>query len=247
MKKDLKSYVEHDKDYKELLGVESFRKVKYEYDTKNVFETDGFIKAINKSGNKKLHIDIGSGGGWLLFKTSPLFEKVIGIEPSKAACDNTSILIKENNFRNIELINSDMVDAVKKINLKSPAFFTTAIVLSHIKDSYVKVFLKLINTEVVSTGSTLFFCERYDKNIQQNLWHIRRKYWWANNLSEWQLEFFDIENTGYKSGIYGTKVGKEKVTETYKPSLKENFLWLMDGIKQKMLGIGRYIKRFLKK
>ena len=30
-------------------------------------------------------MDIGSGTGWLLGKTAPLFKKVIGVEPSEAA------------------------------------------------------------------------------------------------------------------------------------------------------------------
>ena len=245
MKKDLKSYVEHDRDYRGQFGIESFRKAKADYDASGMFEHDGFKRAIDMTPIRKLHIDIGSGGGWLLFKTSPLFEKVIGIEPSKAACDNVAMLIQEYKLNNIELINADMTDALGKLKLATPVFFTTAIVFSHIKDYYVKEFLKLLNT--VPDGSTLFFCERYDKNIHQNLWHIRRKYWWAKNLPEWQLEFFELNISGYKSGIFGRKIGAQNVKNGYVPSLKDNLLWCIDGIKQKILGLMRFIKRILKK
>lgn len=245
MKKDLKSYVEHDKDYHGVFDIESFRKIKDFVEKNNELEKTGFKKAIAQSGNNKLHIDIGSGGGWLLYNTSPIFEKVIGVEPSKAACDNVNILIKEYGYNNIEIINADMIDALKTLDLKIPAFLTTTVVLSHIKDFYVKQFLQLLNT--IPNGSTLYFCERHDRNIHQNLWHIRRKYWWAKNLSEWQLEFFDIENDGYKTGIFGRKVGKENVTNHFIPTLKENILWFFDGIKNKFSGIIRYSKRKIKK
>ena len=237
----MKSYAEHDKDYQGQFGIESFRKAKTDYDASGMFEKDGFKKAIDMTPVRKLHIDIGSGGGWLLFKTSPFFEKVIGVEPSKTACDNVSILIKEYETHNVELINSDMIDAIKNLHLQTPAFFTTVIVLSHIKDFYVKEFLQLLNT--IPENSTLYFCERYDKNMQQNLWHIRRKYWWAKNLSEWHLEFFDIEANGYKSGIFGKKIGNANITNTFTPTIKENILWLIDGIKQKILRVFRFIKR----
>jgi hypothetical protein len=247
MKKDLKSYIEHNKDYEGQFGIDSFREVKAKYEAENMFETAGFKKAIEKSGNKKLHIDIGSGGGWLLFKTSPLFERVIGIEPSKAACDNVTELIKEYGTKNVELINSDMTDAITKLHLQTPAFFTTAVVLSHIRDFYVKELLSLMDTDAVPMGSTFYFCERYDKNMQQKLWYIRRKYWWAKNLSEWQLEFFDVAGGGYKGGIFGRKVGKAQVTNAYIPTFMDNILWFIDGIRQKILRVGRFIKRLFKK
>lgn len=245
-RKDFISYTEHNKDYEGQFGIDSFRKVKTRYETENKFEIAGFRKAIDKSGNKDIHIDIGSGGGWLLFKTSPLFKRVIGIEPSKAACDNVSTLIKECDVHNIELINSDMTDAIKGLHLQIPVFFTTAVVLSHIRNFCVKEFLQLLNTDAVPMGSTFYFCERYDKNIQQRLWYIRRKYWWAKNLPEWQLEFFDIEDNGYKGGIYGKKVGRNNVKNTYAPTMKENISWFLDGIRQKIMRIGRFIKRSIK-
>jgi hypothetical protein len=137
-----------------------------------------------------------------------------------------------------------MIDGIVELNLSEPSFFTTSTVLSHIKDYYVKEFLKLMDN--APKNSVLYFFENYDKNIQQKLWHIRRKYWWAKNLSEWELIFFDLENNGYKSGIYGTKVEKRNVKNHYIPSFKENVIWFFDGVKNKILGIFRYLKKQLK-
>lgn len=241
MKKDLKSYVEHNKDYEGQFGIDSFRKNITDYEDVGLFKREGFEKAISMVKERDTHIDIGSGGGWLLFKTSPLFKKVIGIEPSKAACENAKKLINEFGYTNIELIDRDMIDAIQNLSLQKPVFFTTAIVLSHIKNFYIKDFLSLLNT--VPDNSTLFFSERYDKNIHQPLWYIRRKYWWAKHLPEWQLEFFDLSVNGYKSGIFGKKVGKINVTNTYKPTMMENVLWFFDGVKNSFFALMRFIKR----
>ena len=89
MKKDLESYKKHDqhhinhsKDIASVLGI-----IK-KYDEDNIFEKMGFKKAIETTDElPNIHIDIGSGMGWLLIKTSKYFEKIIGIEPSKSAID----------------------------------------------------------------------------------------------------------------------------------------------------------------
>ncbi|MDO8575424.1 MAG: class I SAM-dependent methyltransferase [bacterium] len=244
-KKDLKSFEAHNADYETKVGIESFRDTIKQYNIEEKFECSQFSKAISKIKDVNVHIDVGSGGGWLLFKTSPLFKKVYGIEPSKIACDNVSILIKEKGVSNIELINSDMIEGLEKINLQEPAFFTTAIVLSHIKNFYVKKFLKKLNG--VPNGSAIYFCERYDRNIQQKLWYVRRKYWWAKNLNEWQLEFFGFEDNGYRGGIFALKVGKGGITNNFKPNIKEDVLWFFDGLKNKSLRLSRFCHRIIKK
>ncbi len=243
MKKDLLSFKEHDIQYIKS-DTNCFKKTLKQTREDNTFETAGFKKAFSMPNKAKVHIDIGSGGGWLVIKTSDLFDKVIGIEPSKTAVENAEKLIKESNIKNIKLINKDMIDGILGLDISEPSFFTTSTVLSHIKDYYVKEFLKLLNE--VPKDSVLYFAENYDKNLQQKLWHIRRKYWWAKNLSEWQLDFFDLEIDGYKSGIYGVKVGEKNVINKYIPTFKENISWFFDGIKNKISRIIRNLKRKFK-
>lgn len=226
-KKDLDSYFEHDKQYSSLNSL-SWHKGRYkEYDELNYFENLGFKKIIEDHPEvRKIHIDIGSGAGWLLLKTATYFDNVIGIEPSKSAVRMAAIFAKD--FKNIHFINSDMIDGIKLISLVDQVFFTTSAVLSHIKDYHVVEFLKLIDNAPV--GSVLFFREPYDKNIQRNLWHIRRKKWWANNLSNWDLTFCNYTNDGYSNGISGICVGKERVINHYDTTILEDIFWIVSSI-----------------
>ncbi|MFA5934674.1 MAG: hypothetical protein WC827_02200 [Candidatus Paceibacterota bacterium] len=245
MKKDLLSYKEHDAQIIETHDVEYLKGIIQRFKNNNTFEVAGFKKAFSIPHEAKTHIDIGSGGGWLIIETSKIFDEVIGIEPSETAVRNVEKLIEEMGLKNIKLINKDMIDGMNELKPTKPVFFTTSIVLSHIKDYYVKEFLKIVNDAPI--GSALYFVENYDKNIQQRLWHIRRKYWWAKNLPEWQLEFFEIKDGNYFSGIYGKKVCKNNVNNKYSPTTKDNIFWIIDGIKQKILGAKRVIIRLVRK
>lgn len=188
MNKDLKSFEAHDKDYGNYFDLEKSKKVANEYLQTKVFEQLGFKKMIDDlNGKIKIHIDIGSGTGWLVMATSPYFGKVIGIEPSQKAVDIAAQILKENNLANVSFVVKDMIDGIISLDIQEPVFITTATVLSHIKDYYVKEFLEIVNK--LPIGSTLFFDEPYEKNIQQNLWHIRSKEWWAKNLNNWDLNF----------------------------------------------------------
>jgi len=244
MKKDLLSYKEHDAQIIATHDVEHLKGIIQRFKDNNTFETAGFKKAFTIPHEAKIHMDIGSGGGWLIVEASKIFDEVIGIEPSETAVKNVGKLIKELGIKNIKLINKDMVDGMNELKPTKPVFFTTSIVLSHIKDYYVEEFLKIVNDAPM--GSALYFAENYDKNIQQRLWYIRRKYWWSKNLPEWQLEFFGIKDGNYVSGIYGKKVGKDNVKNKYIPTLKENISWIIDGIKQKILGVKRVVLRLIK-
>jgi hypothetical protein len=139
----------------------------------------------------------------------------------------------------------DMIDALKHIKPTEPVFITTAVVLSHIKDFYVARFLKEVNR--LPEGSALFFDERYDKNIQQNMWHIRSRNWWAKNLPDWQLEFFTLENSGYKSGIFGKKVKNGQKINRFELNPKEKIKWHIDGLINKKNRLYRFVKNKIKK
>ena len=65
--------------------------------------------------------------------------------------------------------------------------------------------------------SVLFFDERYDENINWNMWHVRSRDWWREKLPNWQLIFLDINIAEYPSGIYGIKVTKENIINVCKP------------------------------
>lgn len=241
MKKDLQSFEKHTKDYEEIYTLDKVKEILKEYTRENLFQKLGFEKAINKTKNINTHIDIGCGSGWLLYETSLLFKKVIGIEPSKTILEKAKIITSNNNYSNIEFLNTDMIDGIDLLEIKEPVFITTSTVLSHIKDFYVKKFLKRLNS--LPEGSYLFFDERYDKNIQQNMWHIRNKNWWAKNLNNWQLEFFELENSGYKSGIFGTKIKKGEKINYFDLTFFEKIKWQIEGILNKINRIVRFLKK----
>jgi SAM-dependent methyltransferase len=225
--KDLDSYKKHNSEYEtDTGGIEHNENIYKKYDQENQFKNLGFEDAIMRTENLPLtHIDIGSGVGWLLRKTSPYFKDVIGIEPSTQAIKTAEALNKN---ENVSFLNEDMVDGLQSINPTEPVFITTSVVLSHIKDFYVADFLKLVNA--LPAGSVLFFDERYDKNIQWNLWYIRSKDWWAKNLPEWNLNFMELENSDYKSGIYGIKTGENNTATKFKMNVAQKILWTIQGI-----------------
>lgn len=203
--KDNNSYMAHNNDYKKS-GPEWHKQVFKEYEELNVFEKMGFKKVIDENLHvRELHIDIGCGAGWLLRKTAPFFKKVIGIEPSKTAIEIAREITKE--YNNIEFINLSAIEALKSIDLKTPCLFTACMVFSHIGDCHVGKILEIINNKA-PMGSILYFYEPYDKNIQVSLWYVRRKKWWRENLSNWDLSFSAIKDKGYRKGISGKFVGR---------------------------------------
>lgn len=212
-KKDLQSFQRHDSEYnsENINSVELNRKMLRRYAEEGLFEKLGFDLAIRLTKRlPQTHVDIGSGTGWLVDRMSDIFERSVGIEPSKTAIGIAQKIIHK---KNIDFINSDMIDGMRELSPEAPVFITTSTVLNHIENFYVQEFLALVDT--MPTGSVLFFDERYDKNINWNMWHVRSKDWWSQNLPNWQLVFLNIENSGYSSGIYGTRIGKESVLKTH--------------------------------
>lgn len=227
MKKDEKSYHTHDAEYNsELNSYEATLKVIKNYDDHKQFENLGFALALSLTTKMPAtHIDVGSGNGWLLRKMSPHFKKVIGIEPSKTGSELSLKINKENT--NVSVVNKDMVDGLEYLSPVEPVFMTSSTVLNHIENFYVAEFLKRVNH--LPIGSVLFFDERYDKNIDWTMWHVRSKDWWMNNLPNWQMQFLNLDVAGYPSGIYGTLVGKENLIKMYKMSGGEKIYWSING------------------
>lgn len=238
MKKDTKSYNAHNAEYETTSDLDWSRDRFQEYDKFNYFEVLGFKKIIKEySGVTKRHVDVGSGAGWLLAKTAPYFECVIGIEPSAAAVRIAKHFTQQ--FENVEYIESDMIKGLASLNLIDPTLFTTSTVLSHIEDDEVAQFLKLLNTAPV--GSVLFFREPYGKNRQQYLWHIRSREWWARHLPQWNLTFCGYEGNGYLNGIKGVCVGSNKVVDRYVMGFFERIIWHISGIPSRFKYLGRVL------
>jgi SAM-dependent methyltransferase len=221
MRKDLKSYEKHNSQYlEEINSYESTIKIIEKYDSINQFKVLGFELSIKLTRDlPAIAIDIGSGTGWLVKKLSPIFKKVIAVEPSSAALDVSRKVNQSSD--NVLYVNKDMLDAINELDIKEPVFITTSTVLNHIESNYVAEFLKTINN--LPSASVLFFDERYDKNTNWNMWHVRNKDWWRSNLPSWQLIFLDIENSGYPTGIYGIRTDNK--IKNYKSSMLEKFIW----------------------
>jgi hypothetical protein len=235
------SYNIHNNEYEHESDLE-WHKVRYaEYEKNNNFENEGFKKAIDDNpALRELHIDLGSGAGWLLCHTAPIFKKVIGVEPSTAAVAMSKYFTKD--YLNVEYLNTGMIEGLEEIKIESPAFFTTAIVLSHIKNETVSEFLRLMNQAPV--GSVLFFFEPYGKNIQQYMWHVRSKSWWAHNLSNWDLEFCGYRNVPYAYGIYGKRVESNHNLNKYNKTLIENLIWFLSGLPSRLKYVGKLLLNF---
>lgn len=230
-KKDTLSYVAHNEDYKKFFGIEWHKKMYVEDGTYKQFENFGYLQAIQSFPLvRDLHIDIGSGGGWMLSRTAPYFKKVLGIEPSAEAIKTAKEINKEHH--NVEFLQADMVEGLSSLKIEQPIFITTSTVLSHITDEWVAEFLKVVNS--LPKGSILFFGEGYGKNIQRKLWHIRSKEWWAKNLPNWQLTFYDKRSDGEKYGVFGLNVGSENVMNSYAPSFFEKLRWFASGVYYKL-------------
>lgn len=244
MKKDLTSYKQHDSEFNtELNSIARTLEIIKKYDEVNQFKNLGFEYAIRMSNPlPQTHVDVGSGNGWLVRKTSPLFKEVIGIEPSLTGV----AVAKEVNKgkRNVRFINKDMVDGLTDLNPASSIFITTATVLSHIEDFSVGEFLKIVNN--LPINSTLCFDERYDKNIQWKMWHIRSKEWWEERLPNWQLFFLNLENSNYSSTIFGICVGKENALKTHRRGTLAMLVWKISKAYYVIERILQKIERHLK-
>ena len=239
------SYLAHNAEYEQENSLEWHEKCYAEYEKNNDFEKIGFKNALEKYPQVRgVHIDVGSGAGWLLVKTAPMFKKVVGIEPSAAAVELAKHFTKK--FSNITHVNTGMIEAIEQLKISEPIFFTTSTVLSHINDATVVDFLRLINK--APSGSVLFFREPYGKNHQQYLWHIRSKNWWACNLNEWNLEFNGYAGGGYSNGITGVKVGVNNVKNHYPMSINEKIFWCISGLPSRFKYMGKlFIKLFKKR
>lgn len=237
MQKDLQSYKKHNSGYETDTDYYTKEAIISRTEKTNDFHRAGFELALSLTKNiPKIHIDIGSGVGWLVRKMAPYFEKSIGIEPSHAAVLAAKNLTQ--GMDNVSFLTEDMVEAYKKINLKEPAFFTTGAVFSHIENYYVLEFLELLNTAPV--GSVLFFSENYDENMDWKMWHIRNQEWWIRHLPAWQLIFCNIANDGYSSGIYGIRIEKSLKLK----NMSRGILFKISWVANKMYNL---VRRVLKK
>jgi hypothetical protein len=232
MHKDLKSYAAHDREFhSELNSYDATLGIIKKYDEEKQFEKLGFALALKLTTVlPKIHIDIGSGNGWLLRKMSPYFEKCIGIEPSEAG-STLSLKINSEN-KNVSVVNKDMIDGMEYLNITKPVFITTSTVLNHIENYHVGDFLKKVNE--LPHGSVLYFDERYEKTSEIKMWHVRSKDWWRDRLPNWQVIFLDINVDAYPSGIYALCLKEEKLKNVKSLSFFEKITWRMKQLARKI-------------
>lgn len=223
---DTSSFNAHNAEYERLYTVESIEQLYLHYDQNKSFENEGYAKALTLFSHRNLHVDIGTGSGWLLRKTAPSFTIDIGVEPSQAIVKIARQTLSE--FKNISFINKGMIEAFIDIPLDRPVFFTSSTVFSHIDDDTVINFLTLLAN--APKGSTLYFGENYDTAINHKLWHIRNKGWWSKNLPDWEIKFFDILNDGYMHGIFGTYVGRDNVQNHHTMNVTQRIQWRLHGL-----------------
>lgn len=224
------SFDAHDKEYRTISDISWHQQFYSENDKDNLFSKMGFEAIFTTSSKSiEIYIDVGCGAGYLLKKASDYFHVVYGIEPSLAAINTAK---KLNDVHNIQYINMSMVDGLKFLSLKEPFLLTTSAVLSHIPDSYVVSFLKLLR-EHAPLNSQIYFYEPYGKNIQTNLWHVRGKKWWTANLDGWNVKFLDIKDSGYLKGIYAEKYVSSMVDTPSSVMLSEGYIndifWNLSG------------------
>jgi len=225
-KKDLTSFHRHDRDYVNV-DPKSYATTFKDMDIYQQFDLYGYKTIIESFPLvRSLHIDMGCGGGWLLEKTAPLFERVIGVDPSAAALEGAREVTK--NLPNVEFLEADMVEALEKISPVEPIYITTTTVMSHIKDEWVEEFLKAVNN--LPKGSILTFGEPHGTNINRPLWYIRSKSWWAERLPNWQLVFGEKKPSGMNYGFIGWNSGKENVVSYHRQSWLEKISWKFSGI-----------------
>ncbi len=238
------SYEAHNAEYETVSDITWCIQHYKEYNDNNTYGRLGHESAAQVASKTiACHIDIGSGAGWLLSKTAPLFQAVIGVEPSVAATKTAETLNQGTN--NISFVTAGMIDFMQERTFTDPVFVTTSTVLSHIDNKTVESFLHLVNE--LPMQSVLYFGEPYGKNRYQYLWFVRSKAWWAAALPDWQLEFKAIPNDQYTFGIYGTKVGRNAVTDRYQQTTLEKICWLMSGAPSYSKNLARKILHTLTK
>jgi len=225
------SFIEHNKQYESTSDLQ-WHVVEYaKNDSINLFETMGFKKIFEKaSGNIRIHIDLGSGGGFLVDKACNFFDCVYAVEPSNAAIQIAKEITKKN--PKIIFINEGMIEGLDQIKLNGGSFLvTTSAVLSHIDNTHVSFFLDALNN-MATMGSKFYFYEPYDKNIDINLWHVRNKRWWIERLPGWKINFLDIPDSGYRKGIEGEYIGGDVMSENlqqYPLSPVQGLFWNLSG------------------
>jgi len=235
-----KSFAAHHAGYETDFGLDWCRKHYADYEKLNNFAKHGFERhVIEAVKTVNIHIDIGSGAGWLVRKTASYFATVYAVEPSLAATEIAKELNKD--LSNIQFMNMGMFEFMTTKQPQVPYFLTTGTVLSHINNDTVKEFLKLLNN--APRGSRLYFGEPFDRNRYQYLWYIRSKAWWAAALPDWQLEFSDYINDAYPFGISGVAVGKENVTNRYTMSFSQKIIWIISGLPSYLKYLARIILR----
>ena len=209
--KPTSSYEEHNAQYLEEGKLEVERKVAQSFRDQDLFNSPEMrLKTLldKYPTIRDVAVDVGSGAGWLSAELSPIYKKVIGIEPSAKAVEIAQELYPAKKFPNIEWIVGFAEDKLPTLNLTTPTLFVTGCVLSHLQDKSVITICKAINN-IATTGSILSFAECWGKPSNHNMWHTRSKEWWQQALNGWEINFHgeQIQNVpGRYKGFHAVRV-----------------------------------------
>lgn len=156
-----------------------------------------------------LFFDIGAGSLIHSNYFCNFVKKIYSIEPSKSALKIGKKIYGE--LKNNIIVNDFAEDVLEKLPLNEKCLFHTSHVLSHLTDQSTKKILNIINNNS-SIGSYVLFDEiwSYETEVKNKLFYVRKKDFWQNNLSNFDINFYEFKsNVGdvlFFKGFLGKKV-----------------------------------------
>ena len=185
------SYENHNREYKELKAIVRERAAHTQHNSeefKFIYQDDIPHGEVLDSHTFTTAIDIGSGTGWFsnYLVEQRKYDKVYGIEPSKAAISIAKKLYPAND--KIEYVNGFAEEELTKLEFNEPILISTMCCLAHLPDDVVLDILKCID-EVSIVGSVLVSSDPWGDSYERECWYIRTPEWWSDNMPDWEFEF----------------------------------------------------------
>ena len=184
------SFLRHDAQYRHADAIARAIAVtddRYRSDAANSSELNLDV-TIRSHPQLKVAVDVGSGIGWLSGWLAGRFERVISIEPSRAAVGIAQHIQRDRSDRITWRVGL-AEDELSKLTLSAPALFVTGRVLTHLGDRSVNRILRSIDS-IAPKGSVMVLSELWGEPHRERMWHIRSREWWAAAVgARWELEF----------------------------------------------------------
>ena len=151
-------------------------------------------------------IDIGCGAGWASNMLSDHFNKVHSIDPSRKAIDICKEMYKDN--PKISWYVGFAEELLPLIQTpKSSVLINTCSVFIHLSDEAVEPILEYINNNF--SNSILSFQEIFseERHFNQGVIACRKKDWWKEKLSNWELDFHGPDMSKWGEQFLNTRKG----------------------------------------